>query len=141
MKIEEYFNEGTPFKSMKLALQQGDVISTRNRKYMKTAVDWLIEQLTPSISLQQKHIDEFKEKAKEMEQRQFDKMTETFIKNRDQTKWSATQIGFAKGFDYALKGIEDYYEKLEKTQEADEYFTRDYLQEKCDEICNIKYPS
>ena len=34
---------------------------------MKTAVDWLIEQLTPSISLQQKHIDELKEKAKEME--------------------------------------------------------------------------
>jgi FtsZ-binding cell division protein ZapB len=33
-----------------------------------TAVEWLIEQLTPSISLQQKHIDELKEKAKEMEQ-------------------------------------------------------------------------
>jgi transcriptional accessory protein Tex/SPT6 len=37
---------------------------------MKTAVDWLIEQLTPSISLQQKHIDELKEKAKEMERLQ-----------------------------------------------------------------------
>jgi hypothetical protein len=33
----------------------------------QTAVEWLIEQLTPSISLQQKHIDELKEKAKEME--------------------------------------------------------------------------
>ena len=33
---------------------------------MKTAwVDWLIEQLTPSISLQQKHIDNLKSEAKE----------------------------------------------------------------------------
>ena len=38
---------------------------------MKTAVDWLIEQLTPSISLQQKHIDDLKKKAKEMEAEQF----------------------------------------------------------------------
>jgi len=30
----------------------------------QTAVEWLIEQLTPSISLQQKHIDELKEKIK-----------------------------------------------------------------------------
>jgi protein-disulfide isomerase-like protein with CxxC motif len=36
----------------------------------QTPVDWLIEQLTPSISLQQKHIDELKEKAKEMERLQ-----------------------------------------------------------------------
>ena len=36
----------------------------------ETAVEWLIEQLTPSISLQQKHIDELKEKAKEMEKEQ-----------------------------------------------------------------------
>ena len=36
----------------------------------QTAVDWLIEQLTPSISLQQKHIDELKDKAKEMEKGQ-----------------------------------------------------------------------
>lgn len=33
----------------------------------QTAVEWLIEQLTPSISLQQKHIDDLKEQAKEME--------------------------------------------------------------------------
>jgi FtsZ-binding cell division protein ZapB len=36
----------------------------------QTAVEWLIEQLTPSISLQQKHIDELKEKAKQMEKQQ-----------------------------------------------------------------------
>jgi hypothetical protein len=33
----------------------------------QTAVEWLIDQLTPSISLQQKHIDELKNQAKEME--------------------------------------------------------------------------
>jgi hypothetical protein len=38
----------------------------------QTAVDWLIEQLTPSISLQQKHIDELKEKAKEMFEKQIE---------------------------------------------------------------------
>jgi hypothetical protein len=35
-----------------------------------TAVDWLIEQLTPSISLQQKHIDKIKILALEMEKEQ-----------------------------------------------------------------------
>jgi len=39
-------------------------------KKQQTSVEWLIEQLTPSISLQQKHIDELKEKAKEMERLQ-----------------------------------------------------------------------
>lgn len=30
------------------------------------SIEWLIEELTPSIALQQKYIDELKEKAKEM---------------------------------------------------------------------------
>jgi hypothetical protein len=36
----------------------------------QTAVEWLKEQLTPSISLQQKYIDEIFEQAKEMEKEQ-----------------------------------------------------------------------
>jgi hypothetical protein len=36
----------------------------------QTAVEWLIEQLTPSIALQQKYINELKNKAKEMEKEQ-----------------------------------------------------------------------
>ena len=36
------------------------------------AVDWLIEQLTPSISLQQKHIDSLKNEAKDMERVQIE---------------------------------------------------------------------
>jgi hypothetical protein len=41
-------------------------------KKKQTSVDWLIEQLTPSISLQQKHIDDLKEKAKAMEKEQIE---------------------------------------------------------------------
>ena len=37
---------------------------------MKTAVEWLIKELTPSIALQQKYIDELELKAKEMEKEQ-----------------------------------------------------------------------
>ena len=32
----------------------------------QTAIEWLIKELTPSISLQQKYIDEIEIKAKEM---------------------------------------------------------------------------
>jgi hypothetical protein len=36
----------------------------------QTAVEWLVEQLAPSVSLQQKYIDELLEQAKEMEKEQ-----------------------------------------------------------------------
>lgn len=36
----------------------------------QTAVEWLIEQLTPSITLQQKYIDKIKKQALEMEKEQ-----------------------------------------------------------------------
>jgi len=39
-------------------------------KENQTAVEWLVEQLTPSISLQQKHIDKIKILALEMEKGQ-----------------------------------------------------------------------
>jgi hypothetical protein len=41
-----------------------------NNNKQQTAVDWLVEQLTPAITLQQKHIDEIKKQAKEMEKEQ-----------------------------------------------------------------------
>jgi hypothetical protein len=34
------------------------------------SIEWLIEKLTPSIALQQKYIDELKEKAKEMHKKE-----------------------------------------------------------------------
>jgi len=36
----------------------------------QTAVEWLIEELTPSLELQDGYIDEFKEQAIEMEKQQ-----------------------------------------------------------------------
>lgn len=39
----------------------------------KTAVQWLINELTPSIKLQQKYIDEIKSQAKEIEKEQIKK--------------------------------------------------------------------
>jgi len=36
----------------------------------QTAVEWLVEQLTPAISLQQKYIDEYLEQAKATEKEQ-----------------------------------------------------------------------
>lgn len=39
----------------------------------QTAVEWLVEQLAPSVSLQQKYIDELLEQAKAMEKEQMDK--------------------------------------------------------------------
>jgi hypothetical protein len=35
-----------------------------------TAVEWIVKQLTPAISLQQKHIDELLEEALQMEEKQ-----------------------------------------------------------------------
>jgi len=35
-----------------------------------TSIEWLIEELTPSIALQQKYIDELKEKAKEIHKKE-----------------------------------------------------------------------
>jgi hypothetical protein len=36
----------------------------------QTAVEWLVKELTPSITLQQKYIDQLEKKAKEMEKEQ-----------------------------------------------------------------------
>ena len=112
----------------------------------QTAVDWLIEQLTESgylwITDKPSDMDELSviiEKAKEIEQIQFDKMTEAFVKNREQTRPLVFENGFFEGFEYALKSAEDYYDKLAKTKFADDDFTKDYLQEKSNEIYNEKF--
>jgi hypothetical protein len=38
----------------------------------QTAVEWIVEQLAPSVSLQQKYIDELLEQAKAMEKDQIE---------------------------------------------------------------------
>ena len=100
-----------------------------------TAVEWLEQEF---IALQNYGMNELGlfAKAKEMEQHQFKKMIEAFIKNREQTRPLVFENGFLAGFEYALKSAEDYYDKLEKTQLAEDDFTREYLQEKSNEIYN-----
>ena len=100
-----------------------------------TAVEWLEQEF---IALQNYGVNELGlfAKAKEMEQHQFKKMIEAFIKNREQTRLLVFENGFFAGFYYALKSSEDYYDKLEKTQLADDDFTREYLQEISNEIYN-----
>jgi hypothetical protein len=39
-------------------------------KTKQTAIDWLVEQLSPSLELQQKHIDKIKKQAKAIEKTQ-----------------------------------------------------------------------
>jgi hypothetical protein len=65
----------------------------------QTAVEWLVEQLTPSISLQQKHIDNLKEKAKEMEKQQI---------------IDAVNFGDERGKITAYKTAEQYYNETFK---------------------------
>lgn len=62
----------------------------------QTAVDWLIEELTPSISLQQKHIDDLKEKAKEMEKEQ----------QIELLKWRETRFTKEAPLEYVLSEFE-----------------------------------
>jgi hypothetical protein len=63
----------------------------------QTAVEWLKEQLTPSISLQQKYIDEIFDKAKAMEKEQ--------IIDAHDAAYIAMNLAF-RGFDRSL----EYYE-------------------------------
>ena len=100
-----------------------------------TAIEWLEQEF---IALQNYGMNELGlfAKAKEMEQHQFKKMIEAFIKNREQTRPLVFENGFSAGFEYALKSAEDYYDKLEKTQLAEDDYTREYLQEKSSEIYN-----
>jgi hypothetical protein len=46
----------------------------------QTAVDWLIEQLIPSIALQQKYIDEIFGQAKAMEKEQILEFTRNAVR-------------------------------------------------------------
>lgn len=48
----------------------------------QTAVEWVVQQLTPSVSLQQKHIDEILEKAKEMEKELMVEFAQEVFRNR-----------------------------------------------------------
>jgi predicted secreted protein len=73
----------------------------------QTPVDWLIEQLTPLISLQQKHIDDLKEKAKQMEKNQIIKaFTRGYLIGEDESF----------PIEAAHKAGQKYYDEIIKTK-------------------------
>jgi hypothetical protein len=61
------------------------------------AVEWLIEQLTPSITLQQKYIDDIKEQAMQME------------KEQKKQLWDAAQANSSCKCYEELMTFEQYY--------------------------------
>ena len=73
----------------------------------QTAVEWVIEELTPSITLQQKYIDELKEQAKEMETQQnySDEEVENLIRTTYEETMRAMVDWFIKNKD---KNPQDY---------------------------------
>lgn len=66
----------------------------------QSAVEWVVKQLTPAISLQQKYIDEIKEEAKQMEQEQNAK-------------------SYKKGWD---EGTDALYKEVRKIYDANKIF-------------------
>jgi len=70
----------------------------------QTAVEWLVEQLAPSVSLQQKYIDELLEQAKEMEKEQI------------MTAFTQGDIFGADFFDGVNITAENYYNETYKSE-------------------------
>jgi seryl-tRNA(Sec) selenium transferase len=70
-----------------------------------TSIEWLIEELTPSISLQQKYIDELKEQAKEMHKQE---MKNAWFDSTMQFDNSAEMIN--------KKSFDDYYQEILKNK-------------------------
>jgi hypothetical protein len=72
-------------------------------------------------------------KAKEMHKEEIVLLSAGWAKLREQTRETAMHIGFARGFDCALKCSEDYYEQLDKTDLTEDEFTRDYITDRFEE--------
>ncbi len=75
---------------------------------MITAIDWLIEQLTPSISLQQKHIDNLKAEAKEKEKGQIIDAIVCYFQVNDKTPYG---MEYLSKLDNAISDGEEFYNK------------------------------
>lgn len=77
-------------------------------KKQQTAVEWLIEQLTPSISLQQKHIDNLKAEAKEKEKGQIVDAIVCYFQVNDKTPYG---MEYLSKLDNAISDALIYYVK------------------------------
>jgi hypothetical protein len=79
------------------------VLIVKKMDKKQTAVEWLVKELTPSITLQQKYIDELEKKAKEMEKEQ--------IVNALNDGWN-----MAKHSNFVNSDAEQYYNETYKKE-------------------------
>lgn len=77
----------------------------------QTAVDWLIEQLTPSISLQQIYIDNLKAEAKDKEKGQIVDAIVCYFQVNDKTTYG---MEYLSKLDNAISDALIYYAKTYK---------------------------
>jgi hypothetical protein len=107
----------------------------------QTAVEWYIEQhnilakISDSLSHGEivKRISDIEKQAKEMEKEQQEKLSASWAKSREQTRETAMNVGFAKGFMSGLECYEDYYSELENTDLDEDEFTRNYITDRFEE--------
>lgn len=103
---------------------------------MKTAVEYIINEFSSRfdiVSNNLPYMQDVVEKAKEMEQNGYQNLINTFIKNREETRPLIFENGFVKGFEEGAKHSEEFWNKLQETELDEEDFTREYLQEKCNQ--------
>lgn len=75
----------------------------------QTAIEWLAEQLKPSITLQTKYIDEYVEQAIQMDKEQ---KQEFYNEGKDFSQYTHDeQYGGVEYWDKEPLGFEDYYNK------------------------------
>jgi hypothetical protein len=66
-------------------------------------------------------------------QPELEQLSASWAKSREQTRETATHIGFACGFMSGLECYEDYYEGLIRTQLDEDEFTRNYIVDRFEE--------
>jgi hypothetical protein len=66
-------------------------------------------------------------------QPELEQLSASWAKSREQTRETATHIGFASGFMSGLECYEDYYEGLIRTQLDEDEFTRNYIVDRFEE--------
>lgn len=103
---------------------------------MKTAVEYIIDELSSRFDIVRNNLPYMQDvvkKAKEMEQNGYQNLINKFIKNREHTRPLIFENGFVKGFEEGTKYSEEFWNELQKTNLDEEDFTRQYLQDKCNE--------
>jgi hypothetical protein len=83
--------------------------------------------LTVDAGGMQELLEEYKEIEKKQRIKNNLEWVGSMAKRREQARETAMHIGFAKGFDCALKCQEDFYKGLEETDLSEDEFMRNYI--------------